>query len=329
MNIPAAENVTFTTLKERSTFNLGTALTLGGLTQANPTSVYIVSGSGSLTQAVNIQPDAANTYDPGTQFMVLWECTLAPAGHTISVCGTDYTVVLTGAVNTAFLLIYDGTNWQVYNDLGDIFTALSGYAQLAGAAFTGAVTVPTVSGTTDNTQNAASTEFVQAIAALLAPKASPALTGNPTAPTQTAADNSTKIATTAYADAGKAAAIAVGNAAQTTANTANTNATAAQSQITALTALQQVAAWAAGAQAVIPSANLQYINVAAVNGNVTLNFTPISNSTPISEIVLIMTFTGSYTITAGTNSSFTTITGASTVTKVLRLSWNGTSYFGA
>ena len=30
--------------------------------------------------------------------------------------------------------------------------------------------------------------------------ASPALTGNPTAPTQTAGDNSTKIATTAYAD---------------------------------------------------------------------------------------------------------------------------------
>ena len=34
-----------------------------------------------------------------------------------------------------------------------------------------------------------------------APLASPALTGNPTAPTQTASDNSTKIATTAYVDA--------------------------------------------------------------------------------------------------------------------------------
>lgn len=36
--------------------------------------------------------------------------------------------------------------------------------------------------------------------ALKAPLASPALTGNPTAPTQTAGDNSTKIATTAYVD---------------------------------------------------------------------------------------------------------------------------------
>lgn len=39
-----------------------------------------------------------------------------------------------------------------------------------------------------------------------APLASPALTGSPTAPTQTAADGSTKIATTAYADAAVAAA---------------------------------------------------------------------------------------------------------------------------
>jgi hypothetical protein len=42
----------------------------------------------------------------------------------------------------------------------------------------------------------------------LAPKASPALTGNPTAPTQSAGDNSTKIATTAYADNAVAAAAA-------------------------------------------------------------------------------------------------------------------------
>lgn len=43
--------------------------------------------------------------------------------------------------------------------------------------------------------------------ALLAPLASPALTGTPTAPTPSAADNSTKIATTAYADAALALAV--------------------------------------------------------------------------------------------------------------------------
>jgi hypothetical protein len=45
---------------------------------------------------------------------------------------------------------------------------------------------------------------------LKAPLASPALTGTPTAPTQAAGDNSTKIATTAYADAKVADAIANG-----------------------------------------------------------------------------------------------------------------------
>jgi len=47
----------------------------------------------------------------------------------------------------------------------------------------------------------------EAAEALLAPLASPALTGNPTAPTQTAHDNSTRIATTAYTDGAVAAGI--------------------------------------------------------------------------------------------------------------------------
>ncbi len=53
---------------------------------------------------------------------------------------------------------------------------------------------------------------------LKAPLASPALTGNPTAPTQTAGDNSTKIATTAYADGSSStAATAAQTAAEATA----------------------------------------------------------------------------------------------------------------
>jgi len=51
-----------------------------------------------------------------------------------------------------------------------------------------------------------------------APLASPALTGNPTAPTQTAGDNSTKIATTAYADTAVANAIDAAPAALDTLN---------------------------------------------------------------------------------------------------------------
>jgi hypothetical protein len=48
---------------------------------------------------------------------------------------------------------------------------------------------------------AVETTRAEAAEALLAPLASPALTGNPTAPTQAPLDNSTKVATTAYTDA--------------------------------------------------------------------------------------------------------------------------------
>lgn len=55
-----------------------------------------------------------------------------------------------------------------------------------------------------------------------APLASPALTGTPTAPTQSAGDNSTKIATTAYADASAAsAAAAIVDSAPSALNTLN------------------------------------------------------------------------------------------------------------
>jgi hypothetical protein len=52
---------------------------------------------------------------------------------------------------------------------------------------------------------AAIEELVTDVAATYAPLASPALTGNPTAPTQTAGNNTTRIATTAFVTAAVAA----------------------------------------------------------------------------------------------------------------------------
>ena len=209
MVIVAAESVTLSVVLRSSTFNLGTALASGGVTQPNPTSIYIISGTASLAQNSNIVPDSSNTYTAGTQFQIIWNANLTPGSYTISVCGVNVTTILTGAVNTLFTLVYDGTNWQVYNDLYDISENqpnLSGYAPLASPAFTGTVTIPTVAGSTDNTTKAASTAFVQACITALgisnyAPLASPALTGSPTAPTQSSTDNTTKIATTAFVQA--------------------------------------------------------------------------------------------------------------------------------
>lgn len=106
------------------------------------------------------------------------------------------------------------------NDAPTALTSL-GAAPLASPALTGTPTTPTVIAH-DNSNKIASTAYVdgavsmettrseaaeatelaraEAAEALLAPLASPALTGTPTTPTVIAHDNSTKVANTAYVD---------------------------------------------------------------------------------------------------------------------------------
>jgi hypothetical protein len=74
---------------------------------------------------------------------------------------------------------------------------LSTYATLASPTFTGTVTVPTPTAA-DNSTKAASTAFVQGELTAKAPVASPTFTGDPKAPTPTTGDNDTSIATTAF-----------------------------------------------------------------------------------------------------------------------------------
>jgi hypothetical protein len=73
-------------------------------------------------------------------------------------------------------------------------------APLASPALTGTPTAPTAA-SNDNSQQIATTAFVRYVQSLLAPLNSPALTGTPTAPTPAANDNSAKIATTAFVQA--------------------------------------------------------------------------------------------------------------------------------
>ena len=129
-----------------------------------------------------------------------------------------------GAVSSVF-----GRTGAVVADTGDYTVAqVTGAAPLASPALTGSPTAPTKTALTNNTDlattayadsavsaettraegaestnaTAISTETSRAetAEALLAPKASPALTGTPTAPTAAALTDDTQIATTAYAD---------------------------------------------------------------------------------------------------------------------------------
>ncbi len=92
-----------------------------------------------------------------------------------------------------FVFSGDACTWsgvQTFS-VAPIFSSLTGYVKANGAAqLTAAATLPSVDFADGNTGTGA-----------VAHAASPAFTGNPTAPTQAPSDNSTKLATTAYADA--------------------------------------------------------------------------------------------------------------------------------
>ena len=94
-------------------------------------------------------------------------------------------VTITGA-STGEVLRYSGSSWV---DTTLAYADISGTPTLATVATTGAYA--DVTGTPD--------------LSIYAPLASPALTGSPTAPTQTQSDGSTKLATTAYVDTAVAA----------------------------------------------------------------------------------------------------------------------------
>ncbi|HEY8560524.1 MAG TPA: fibronectin type III domain-containing protein [Pyrinomonadaceae bacterium] len=89
----------------------------------------------------------------------------------------------------------------VANAVDDLASATSDALDLKApvndANLTGNPTAPT-QGAGNNTTRLATTAFVQGEIASKAPLASPALTGNPTAPTQTTGNNSTRLATTAF-----------------------------------------------------------------------------------------------------------------------------------
>lgn len=104
-----------------------------------------------------------------------------------------------GAVGAYRLWADTGTNTLQQRNAANtgwtsIAPLLTSLAPTASPAFTGAPTAPTA-GAGSNTTQIATTAFVTTN---FAPLASPSLTGTPIAPTPSTADSSTKVATTAY-----------------------------------------------------------------------------------------------------------------------------------
>ena len=108
------------------------------------------------------------------------------------------------------LLMYDGTNFVTLG--GSEFLSKTGNQKLTGnftvdgtLGVTGKTTLNEAVGLTrtagDNTTNLATTEFIKNATDLLAPLASPALTGTPTSPTAATGTSTNQIATCAFVTA--------------------------------------------------------------------------------------------------------------------------------
>lgn len=145
-------------------------------------------------------------------------------------------VIGPSSVTDGRIAVYSGTTGKL---LGEGANTIAELATLASPTFTGVPAAPTAAGGTNTTQLATTAFVIAAINALIdaspgtldtlneiaaalgddpnfaatmttqlalkAPLASPALTGTPTAPTQTAGNNTTRLATTAFVTAAVAA----------------------------------------------------------------------------------------------------------------------------
>lgn len=118
--------------------------------------------------------------------------------------GTNTTQVATTGFVKAAIDVVLGGVSAAYDTLSEIATAIGLLAPKASPAFTGVPTAPTAAAGNNSTQ-LATTAYADAIAALKANLASPALTGTPTAPTAAAGTNTTQIATTAMVQSAIAA----------------------------------------------------------------------------------------------------------------------------
>jgi hypothetical protein len=169
-------------------------------------SIYDAAGSAAAAQAFAIQ----RSNHTGTQTA----STISDFNTTsLAQLLTGYTTGTPGTITSSTSLL-TAIETLVANGSAFATSVASTYAPLNSPTFTGTPSIPT--GTTGVTQSplnnstnisttayadtAVGIEKTRALAAeaLLAPLASPVLTGNPTAPTQTSGDNSTKLATTAF-----------------------------------------------------------------------------------------------------------------------------------
>lgn len=181
---------------------------------------YLKAGPNPSTVTITLATPAVFTMGSGSAPSNGTPCTLSTTGAlpTGFATGTSYFVVASSGVTYELSATMGGSainssgsqsgvhtagfgTWSQVSTLtlASLAAAQALLAPLASPALTGNPTAPTQS-PGDSSTKIATDAFVAAAIAPLAPLASPALTGSPTAPTKSPLNNSTDIATTAYAD---------------------------------------------------------------------------------------------------------------------------------
>jgi len=322
-------------------------LITSALPLANSGSVTIPSGyptqlywsyNGTYTLSNNLSLIYSGTPLIGSNFTIWFDSTtIIPNTYHVFILNQDFTSLLTGTKNLFITFTYNGVSWtsrsvdagianaidtlvslnqlndtlQNYVNQGYLSSSLALYAPLEGGTFTGPIRVPAIS-QTDSSQTVASTSFVKKAVNNLSIGAYALLsgasfTGAVTVPTISGhTDNSTNAASTAFVQA----------VATNTLNTVNTTFTPKLSTLDTL---------AAGTISLTTYVGGIYTKVEPyiITGNIILT-SGVLPAGSVSTIVIELPFSGSYTVTAGANMNFTTITGANTHTSVLTLTWSNT-----
>jgi hypothetical protein len=303
----------------------------GSLTTTGTNQLYIALSASNTTLTGDLSISYGSTPLIGTQYCIWFDgTTIVPDGHQIYIQGQTLTSVLTGTVNQFVTCNWDGTSWTVRNQALSQNTALASYVRYADTTLVietqkqASTTLGTVVKYTDSTlvyftQKQAQgkinfTDTIRTTGTIATQKqlqlygslANPTFTGTVNVPTVAGStDNSTKAASTAFAQA----------VATSVLSTVNTT-------ISGYSNYSQLDTLKAGTINLSSYVMGTYNTVVPfiITGNIVLT----SNVFPsnLSEITIFLPFSGSYTVTAGANMAFTTITGANTHVSVLTLSWN-------
>lgn len=175
--------------------------------QGNP----VISGNASLVPSVQLTDTTDDMVITQSPVVAVFQSTgtpsiklLATDNANLSPSGWGWTVTFPNVPGSpagfSFFLPSTGGATQYLSSLSPVFnaTSMQGY-DVAGAAATAQSTAETFATSAVATE----TSRAETAEALLAPKANPALTGTPTAPTASAGTSTTQIATTAFVAAAR------------------------------------------------------------------------------------------------------------------------------